>query len=325
MEALAAQHGWDTAHDTKFLVFPEGRISPYDERMPLFAKEAADALDVIVAQRSSNPAPVIFLEHLQNAGAFTVYELDDDLFNIDPKSNPTGHEFYSKPEIREGIVRSIAGSARVTVSTPKLAEIMSKYNSDIRICPNAIPDWLIEQEIERPEDRPVTIGWGGSQTHRMDFDECKSQLQRLFRWRDDITFHTIGANYIGHLLPTNRPYRVSGWFQSVPEYYKAIDFDIGIAPLRPHLFNQSKSYIKALEYAALGIPVVASDVGPYRDFVRHGETGFLVRREHEWTRYLRELIEDPAMRAGMGAAARELAANYTTSKLLPNWLEALTP
>jgi glycosyltransferase involved in cell wall biosynthesis len=323
LEALASEYGWTTEHGMKFPGFPVGRMPPNDSRLPGIAQEAAKELDVVIAQRCANLGPSVFLQLLQVAGAFTVYEIDDDLFNIDFRSNNSGWQFYGKPEVRTNIRDNIAGAARVTVSTPKLAEVLSHINPNIYVCPNAIPDWLLDVEVPRREGR-VTIGWGGSSTHAMDFEECGSQLRQLFGWRDDIEFHTVGANYARWMkLPADRV-RSSPWFSSVPEYYKAIDFDIGVAPLRPHIFNQSKSYIKALEYAALGIPVVASDVGPYRDFVMHGETGFLVRREHEWSRYLRALIEDPAMRAEMGAKARKLAAGYTTQALLPNWVRAFT-
>jgi hypothetical protein len=40
-------------------------------------------------------------------------------------------------------------------------------------------------------------------------------------------------------------------------------------------------------------------------------TGFLVRYHHEWALRLRELINDDAMRAEMGAKAKELAAQWT--------------
>jgi glycosyltransferase involved in cell wall biosynthesis len=89
------------------------------------------------------------------------------------------------------------------------------------------------------------------------------------------------------------------------------------------VFNQAKSAIKATECAALGIPVVASAVRPYEDFVHHGVTGLLVHRDHEWGRHLRALVNDPAMRAEMGAAAREHARQYTISRLAPAWEKAL--
>jgi glycosyltransferase involved in cell wall biosynthesis len=123
-------------------------------------------------------------------------------------------------------------------------------------------------------------------------------------------------------LPTGQR-RHTQWIESVPDLYKAIDFHIGLAPLRPHVFNQSKSHIKALEYAALGIPCIASDTGPYPDFIRHGETGFLVKQPHEWAKYLRELL-DPALRADMSAKARSLASEHTIENNVHLWEAALT-
>jgi glycosyltransferase involved in cell wall biosynthesis len=65
------------------------------------------------------------------------------------------------------------------------------------------------------------------------------------------------------------------WNIDVPTYLRTIDFDfdIGLSPLRDTQFARSKSPLKALEYGALGIPVVAANVEPYASFVRHGETG----------------------------------------------------
>ena len=65
--------------------------------------------------------------------------------------------------------------------------------------------------------------------------------------------------------------------------------------------------------------MVASDCEAYRGFVRHGETGFLVRYDHEWGRYLRDLVNDEAMRAEMGAAAKRLAAEHTIQERYGAW------
>jgi glycosyltransferase involved in cell wall biosynthesis len=103
------------------------------------------------------------------------------------------------------------------------------------------------------------------------------------------------------------------------EYFTSPDWDIGLAPVAPTAFNASKSYLKALEYGALGIPVIASDWYPYRGFVKHGETGFLVRRDHEWLQYMSELARDDALREKMGAAAREQARQYTIERGWVKW------
>jgi glycosyltransferase involved in cell wall biosynthesis len=73
-----------------------------------------------------------------------------------------------------------------------------------------------------------------------------------------------------------------------------------------------------MEYAALGIPVIASDREPYRAFVLDGVTGYLVRHEHEWGKRLYELVNDEAMRVEMGAQGpRARAAVDDPARLAP--------
>lgn len=324
LDALAREEGWEVDHNTIFKGFPKDRMTKDDPRLPKLAYETAQRLDVIITQRTVNPAPSMFLRMMNDFGAFTVYEIDDDLFNIDP-SNVNAHETFTKPEIRANLENNMRAASRVTVSTEPLAELLKQYHDDIRVCPNSAPDWLLEHEVPRLDNGKVTIGWGGSATHAMDFAECDNGLRRFLNQRDDVEFHCIGSNYARWMKLPKDKCRFTPWVNSVPDFFKAIDYDIGIAPLRPHVFNRSKSNIKALECAALGIPMIASHYHPYRDFIEHGVTGFLVRYPHEWGRYLRMLVEDPAMRSEMGSNARKLAAGHTMSAVVETWREALTP
>src|SRR3546814_14721972 len=65
------------------------------------------------------------------------------------------------------------------------------------------------------------------------------------------------------------------WVPTPEEFFRSIDYAVGVAPLSDTTFNRSKSDIKFLELAALGIPTIASDVAPYRS-IRHGETGLQI-------------------------------------------------
>jgi glycosyltransferase involved in cell wall biosynthesis len=58
---------------------------------------------------------------------------------------------------------------------------------------------------------------------------------------------------------------------------------------------------------AAGLPVVATDCPQYRAVVREGETGFLCRTEREMIDRIALLIDNPALRARIGAAARQEA------------------
>jgi glycosyltransferase involved in cell wall biosynthesis len=76
-------------------------------------------------------------------------------------------------------------------------------------------------------------------------------------------------------------------------------------PMPDDPWSRGKCSLKALQYMAMGIPAVCSDVGANRDVIRHGENGFLVETPQEWLEYLRILIEDPALRARLGKEARK--------------------
>jgi glycosyltransferase involved in cell wall biosynthesis len=70
--------------------------------------------------------------------------------------------------------------------------------------------------------------------------------------------------------------------------------------------------LAAIEAAACGTPVLASDSEGLRDAVRHGETGFLIPHSdvEAWARRMTEILTDAPLRTRMGAAAHEWARNF---------------
>lgn len=88
-------------------------------------------------------------------------------------------------------------------------------------------------------------------------------------------------------------------------YYRAAD--VVLVPSRSESFG-----LVALEAAACGVPVVASDVGGLRTVVRDGRTGVLVdsRDPSSFAAAAAELLGDPERMALMGKAAVEDARRY---------------
>jgi glycosyltransferase involved in cell wall biosynthesis len=243
-----------------------------------------------------------------------VYELDDDPFEVEPH-NPY-YSYYMNPVAFDSIAHCMQVAHLVTVSTPALADRMRKYNPNIVVLQNRVDESLLS--LDRPRRDKLTIGWAGSLSHQEDIKECAHGLRKALD-HNDVEAHFIGSDFRGLI---KRPIRFTPWCVKTTDYYKLIDFDIGLAPLLSTRFAETKSHIKALEYAALGIPVIASDSAPYRDFVIDGVTGYLVRHEHEWGQRLRELINDRAMREEMGVKARELASQWTIQKGWSEWVAA---
>lgn len=246
-----------------------------------------------------------------------IWETDDDLWNIDPANKRAAQVFT--PSYLKAIEPCVRSAHLVTVTNAHLAEQMSRFNPNVAIIPNMIDGPLCEMERAR---RPkVIVGWAGGDSHRRDLARIVAPLHRIIRTTDAV-IHTIGQDFSEILrLPAARHYH-TGWEARMLTYYSRIDFDIGLAPLEDTVFTRSKSYIKALEYGALGIPVIASDVGPYREYVEDGVTGFLVRKESEWIEKIRLLVEDADLRESMGAAARLKARRHTIQAGWETWADA---
>lgn len=309
------------------LAMERGLLTHYDQGLSVKGQMPK----IIVGQRVCKDRPSALWEVIskQPTRPKLVFEVDDDLWNIDP-SNERAFEWFNKGidqgdgqihDVQSNLQKNVQVADRVTCTTEPLAELLRAWNDDVRVVPNHIPQWLTEYDRGR-RDR-LTVGWVGSSTHHMDWETASSEVRRFLNRNPHIDFKIVGAEYGKWLrLPEDQVIE-TGWFPNVEDSWRALDFDIGIAPLRPHVFNRSKSAIKFLEYAALGIPTIASDVGPYADNIKHGVTGLLVKYEHEWQKYLRELANDEAMRKELGDNARAWARTQTLEGNIDKWKEAL--
>jgi len=152
-------------------------------------------------------------------------------------------------------------------------------------------------------ERALVIGWVGTLANN-SLPMVTGALERVCRERpvrvkvvSDRPFHAAG---FGQRLEWE-PWSVDRRF-SVFE-----DLDIGIMPLADGPYERGKEAFKLKEYMAAGLPVVCSPVGQNRSVVEHGVVGFFARSERDWVRCLERLIDDPALRAKLGQAGREIA------------------
>lgn len=270
------------------------------------------APSIVVGQRVHTPAVSLMWEGLKIMGHKLVFEIDDDFWNIHP-SNEGPHRYY-QGEVLDRLNANIAAADLVTVSTETLARLVRPINERVVVLPNYIDGAVLDHE--RTRNQRLTIGWAGGSSHLHDINIVTPALRTVLGQRPDVDMHFVGHDFTA---TTGARARHTGWKSDVISFQLSLDFDIGLAPLADFKFNWSKSPIKALEYGALGIPTIASPVGPYREFVIHGETGFLARTQGDWVRYLRELINDDAMREEMGRNAKRLAAQNTIQGHVDEW------
>jgi glycosyltransferase involved in cell wall biosynthesis len=287
-------------------------IPPPGQRIPIPQPGELEDVDVLVMQR---PAHNLGAKTFDRYGGHVarVYETDDDILTMETSNNA----FTADARGPESVRYCLRRAELVTVSTPYLAELYAPFNSNIVVLPNYVKASLLDMPV-KAHDR-LTIGWQGGISHLVDLCAVQDPLREVLDAHPEADMHWIGVDYSPLV---RRPCRFTPWSDDVGDYYKAVDFDIAIAPLADVPFNRAKSYLKALDAAARGIPVVAQDMEPYREFVRDGETGYLVRSDADWVKRLTELINDGDARREMGAAAKKKAADYTMEGNWERWQAA---
>lgn len=282
--------------------------------------------DVVVAQRTCLPGPSRLWQALAAMPdrPLMVYELDDDLFQVDP-SNTGPAKLFNQPEIHQALVDNMKVADVVTVSTDRLALALRPHHGEIRVLPNCIPSWLTRRWlVHRGDPDKVTVGWQGSPTHDADWRGVDGQIARLVRQDPRVDLHLMGG-HAPTLELAQATTRLSGWEKSVEDHYRRVDWDVALAPLANTPFNLSKSPIRLLEAAALGIPVVASAVGPYADWAEQAAGSLLLARQpHQWHSHTRRLVNEPETRHGMGLLARSVASRWTDDALVGLWHDLYT-
>lgn len=300
------------------------------QRMDQQAREEAD---VIVGQRVAPTKPstmwqIMCRESRALGRRRMVYEVDDDLFNIDPKTNPHAEVFHH-PVVRANMIDNLRASDMVTVTTEPLADVLRRYNPNVHVLPNAVRSEVFD--IPAPPRRGqdagrVVFGWQGSATHHEDFAVAEAALLELLTTDGAAQLRFLGTPYWDRLYAAGVPHDrmdALGWTPDIDKHYKRVSrFDVTLAPLAGTVFNRSKSGLRVQESLALGVPVIASDVPAYRPWVQHGVTGFLVRTDDDWLAAMRTLAADPALRLAMGEAGRRAAVTWSIEATAHRWVDA---
>jgi glycosyltransferase involved in cell wall biosynthesis len=93
-------------------------------------------------------------------------------------------------------------------------------------------------------------------------------------------------------------------WSAVGEQSDLAPMDIGLAPLVDAPAQRHKCGLKALQYMASGMPVIASPVGALREIVKDGENGLVACGPEQWRHALEQLIVGRELRLRLGRQAR---------------------
>ena len=279
----------------------------------------------IVLQRHVPDATIdsldAWMQAWRRAGGRVGYELDDDLFDEEILRS-------------QGLASSgpIAAQAQwlarnadvVSVTTNVLAQRASVFNPNVIVIPNSLDEelWGLAKGRLPPEPQfarvpgQVKIGYVGTPTHRDDLEMISGAMSRI---AGDFGEH-VAVEVIGGVEGKSAPFgsrvplpRKHDYPSFVDWLQRRVHWDIGLVPLVDNAINKSKSHLKFLECAALGMAMACSDVEALHPVARHGENCLVVPPDEDaWYRAVAELIESPSLRLRLEQNALDLVTREHT-------------
>lgn len=163
-----------------------------------------------------------------------------------------------KQDIIKDIRRDCAQADWVVVSTAPLAEELSRFTPHIKIAPNGLPVeiWGELKSRKRTKNK-LRVGWAGGSTHAGDLSLIKP-LIKAFEKEIEWVFMGMKPDDVQCEFHSGVPINV------YPEKLASLDLDLALVPLEINQFNICKSNLRLLELGACGIPVICTDIEPYR-------------------------------------------------------------
>lgn len=214
-----------------------------------------------------------------------ILDMDDDVFDIDPYSD--SYQVFGIEEVKHGdqwlwkdgvnidikankayrnsLERFLIRADIVTVSTERLKEKYSKYNSNVIVVPNAIDpkDWVVPNFKSHKE---IRIGWTGGTSHYSDWYEIKDDIEKIAKEFPQVKFVIGGVKFDG-IFKNIKNLEYWNWVDATGHGFRTamMDLDLAIIPLKDSEFNANKSCIKFYEFSSLKVPTICSNVAPYSD------------------------------------------------------------
>ena len=227
-----------------------------------------------------------------------IYDIDD-MVHLLPTSSV--NRLASRFKSSERFFVLIRGATHVITCTPVLDELAGRYNSRTTDISSTINTRTYLPCNPYSNDKPLVIGWSGSHSTAPYLHLLDDVLRKLAR-QHRFTLLVMGAA---------ADFAIPGVTTEMVPWSEAAEIptlqrmDIGLYPLPDDEWVKGKSGLKALQYMALGLPVVASAVGCNDRVIENGISGLLVRHPEEWLEALSRLILNSKRRRELGSAARK--------------------
>lgn len=184
---------------------------------------------------------------------------------------------------------------------------------NVHVVDNYLPGAF--SRVEPQGHHGFVIGWHAGREHIVDADALGlvATLERILEAHPDVHVVTINID----LQLAHERYRCEPARPIHELTARLADFDVGIVPLADIPFNRGRSNVKAREYAAAGVPWLASPIGSYTHL--GAEEGGELVEDDRWFEALDALIGSGRERRKRAKRARAWARRETIWNMAEVW------
>ncbi|MFB9995359.1 glycosyltransferase family 4 protein [Deinococcus oregonensis] len=245
-----------------------------------------------------------------------------DLIYVHRQTAPFAHEFFDEAFLKSNlpivfdmddavftqypIDLLLRGSVAATVGNSYLGAYINLASAltEVTVMPTVVDTIRYTVHSKRQDQRRPIVGWIGTSTTFTQYllpflpglvrvaQRFGADFQVIASLDVQARVEEIGAKFIPWSLET--------------ELADLQAFDIGVMPLQDDSYVRGKCAFKLIEYGAIGIPSVGSDIGANGEVIKHGITGYLAKDSDEFERYLADLLQRADLGRSMGIAARQV-------------------
>jgi len=216
----------------------------------------------------------------------------------------------------------------IALSKSEETAMRTTYGCDTRkiiIAPNGIDDVFFEiPSLDAKMHHPLCILYIGRSCRQKGIDILLDATERIIESGVLVSLRLVGGPYGEPEVDKMIEERVQkAPLSGVVEYIGEVTHDRVLSLLRDSfVYTQPSRYesqgIALLEAMAAGRVVVASDLPAIREYIRHGENGFLVEPENSraLADVLQIILTNPEQVLPLARAARDTARTYTSQRML---------
>lgn len=206
-----------------------------------------------------------------------------------------GFNRYMNLEQHVGLIYALLSCNLATSPAPVLTTMWSRYSDFVATIPNCLdmsyyPDVSVKRKRAKGE---IRVGWSGGSSHSADWKSVMPVIKKMIKKYPKMKLVVCGSYFQENFKEIEKNVEYHPWTKWEAHAYrmKLMDLDFALIPLADDVsFNDYKSELKMMEFAALKVPMIIKDQLPYSPFIVKGENCLAYKTPQELEKCMEKMI-----------------------------------